>query len=440
MFVVLGVNAALALRLLGHNATRSLSPTHGAYLDDKIREKQQLKLRHGAKLCAPSAPREDPVDDKLRVEPSDFWGYIIAMGTVLTTATGIMPSLKADPEDSTARAIHRLDAFHVIGVAVGGLLIMVGCTGARFYSWSAEMKANKICCEPTFGGCLYSKGLTEDPGTKLEKLTGKAKKKAMFKRAKGAREDRGFLWDWLAIIIVAVYSGRFLVANVRPFPPTYKSHLCLKYTRQDDCSGSGRDLFIEKLEPWPCHWVNRDENRTAEVLQDTTECIFGCCSSNARCFDPQFAAYHEKWGLNEREHDRGRCPWKANAASIAYEYTLLIFILQVLLNYFCSKVTDDESESLGFGSETDDESESLGFGSERAKKSDKGVGPAERILNFLKVGVWPVSSAWWIRTLHPELAGRGHDAGVCCLRLCSKPMDAGADKDSALSPYQFHDV
>ena len=134
-----------------------------------------------------------------------------------------------------------------------------------------------------------------------------------------------------------------------------------------------------------------------------------------------------QWGLNEREHDRGRCPWKANAASIAYEYTLLIFILQVLLNYFCSKVTDDESESLGFGSE-------------RAKYSDKNVGAAERILDFFKVGVWPVSSAWWIRTLHPELAGRGHDAGVCCLRLCTRPMDAGADNDSALSAYQFHDV
>ena len=94
-----------------------------------------------------------------------------------------------------------------------------------------------------------------------------------------------------------------------------------------------------------------------------------------------------QWGLNEREHDRGRCPWKANAASIAYEYTLLIFILQVLLNYFCSKVTDDESESLGFGSE-------------RAKYSDKNVGAAERILDFFKVGVWPVSSAWWIRFLN----------------------------------------
>lgn len=113
----------------------------------------------------------------------------------------------------------RLDAFHVIGVAVGGLLIMVGCTGARFYSWSAEMKANKICCQPQFGGCLYSKGLTKDSRTKEEKE--KAEKKKKFKRAKGDREDRGFLWDWFAIIIVAVYSGRFLAANVRPFPPTY---------------------------------------------------------------------------------------------------------------------------------------------------------------------------------------------------------------------------
>lgn len=70
MFVVLGVNAALALRVLGHNATRSLSPTIGAYHAD-LHRKQQLKLRPGEKLCEPSPLREDHADDKLRVEPSD---------------------------------------------------------------------------------------------------------------------------------------------------------------------------------------------------------------------------------------------------------------------------------------------------------------------------------------------------------------------------------
>lgn len=189
---------------------------------------------------------------KPRVSRVDWAERSFLVGLVLTTFTGIMPTIATDPE-SDGRLEDVMSKLHTVGIFFGVLLIAVGalhrsvpyftvwkdifCGTGRPVDGSPRDYCGKYgapcCCNWVDGD--YRIGPPEW-------LTSS-------------------LIDFIGFVIFIFVAGIFVYTSSQAGDLTYSSHYCTKYDTMDTCLGLNRDINILSLNttvnPWPCAWDPR---------------------------------------------------------------------------------------------------------------------------------------------------------------------------------------
>eukprot|EP00040_Diaphanoeca_grandis_P026663 m.149695 g.149695 ORF g.149695 m.149695 type:complete len:468 (-) comp30676_c1_seq1:139-1542(-) len=289
-------------------------------------------------------PNRDKSDS--RVEQCNWGTLMLFVALLLSTITGIFPSLKRDPQDTGEWLKRSLDDGHTYGVAGAGMFGVFGILWCKVNTWQfynavGELKKEKLKAEKKVTKAIEDGNAPEIVAqATIDKNVRVLEYETMMARRN--RENSFFFFDVVALALTLSFAIAFAASS--KVPKIFDSHLCSKWGSENDCLGDNTNFSDVGLAPWVCVWVDDSANGQAARqanFKDTDDCAYGCCFSNAACYDtalyPELANHLNQ----ENPDDKGKCRANQNARVMVLEFLLLGYLLLNVANHLSSKVHDD---------------------------------------------------------------------------------------------------